>query len=42
MLGRMSFDKDNSIQDRPMVELMVAVMHMLDEAQRAHNSGAYG
>lgn len=39
ILGRMQFDKDNSIQDRPVVELMTALMHMLDIAQHKHQTG---
>ena len=32
--------QDNTIADRPMMELLSSLMHMLDEAQHLHSSGS--
>ncbi|GMH33343.1 hypothetical protein BSKO_01177 [Bryopsis sp. KO-2023] len=40
VVSKMKFSQDNSIEDRPMVELMTGLTHMLDIAQHSHSSGA--
>ncbi|KAK9833665.1 hypothetical protein WJX74_002204 [Apatococcus lobatus] len=43
MMSALRFDQDNTIADRPMVELLTFLKHMLDEAQHSQSSGSgYG
>lgn len=40
LMGQLKFNEDNTIQDRPMVQLMTSLTHLLDVAR--HRSGAGG
>lgn len=39
LVNRMKFDKDNKIEDKPMMELINAVLHILEKAEESFNPG---
>lgn len=39
---QMRFDQDNTITDRPMVDVVTSLQHMLEEAEARSSVGAQG